>query len=41
MTSEELKKLIKAGEDGEAEFKRGRGGVPGERPNGWYNLRRW
>ena len=41
MTSEELKKLIKTGENGEVEFKRGRGGVPGERPNGWYNLRQW
>ena len=30
MTSEELKKLIKTGENGVAEFKRGRGGVPGD-----------
>ena len=30
MTSEELKKLIKTGENGEVEFKRGRGGVPGD-----------
>ncbi|MBR3821071.1 MAG: putative DNA binding domain-containing protein [Kiritimatiellae bacterium] len=30
MTSEELKKLIETGENGVAEFKRGRGGVPGD-----------
>ena len=30
MTSEELKKLIKTGENGVVEFKRGRGGVPGD-----------
>ena len=30
MTVEELKKLIKAGENGVVEFKRGRGGVPGD-----------
>lgn len=30
MTSEQLKKLIKTGENGEVEFKRGRGGVPGD-----------
>lgn len=30
MTAEELKKLIKTGENGEVEFKRGRGGVPGD-----------
>ena len=30
MTSEELKKLIKTGENGMAEFKRGHGGVPGD-----------
>ena len=39
MTYEEMMKQIKTGENGEVEFKRGRGGVPGERPNGWYNLR--
>ena len=30
MTSAELKKLIKTGENGVVEFKRGRGGVPGD-----------
>ena len=30
MTSEELKKLIETGENGVVEFKRGRGGVPGD-----------
>ena len=30
MTSEELRKLIKTGENGVVEFKRGRGGVPGD-----------
>ena len=30
MTSEELKRLIKTGENGVVEFKRGRGGVPGD-----------
>lgn len=30
MTSEELKKLIKTGENGVVEFKRGCGGVPGD-----------
>ena len=40
MTSEELRELVKTGENGVVEFKCGRGGVPGERPNGWYNLRR-
>lgn len=30
MTAEELKKLIKTGENGEVEFKRGHGGVPGD-----------
>ena len=30
MTSEELKKLIKTGENGVVEFKRGRGDVPGD-----------
>ena len=30
MTSEELKKLIKTGENGMVEFKRGHGGVPGD-----------
>ena len=30
MTTEELKKLIKTGENGVVEFKRGRGGVPGD-----------
>ena len=30
MTSEELKKLIKTGENGVVEFKRGRGGVPSD-----------
>ena len=30
MTSDELKRLVKTGENGEVEFKRGRGGVPGD-----------
>ena len=30
MTAEELKELIKTGENGGVEFKRGRGGVPGD-----------